>query len=88
MSFAYYVWGGLFHSTEAAWAPAPNPADLIGPLELYGPFATEAEAEREWLGGTRRSVDSCAHRLIVTRLPEADAPVWVEQLRNAVAATA
>jgi hypothetical protein len=81
----FYVWGGLFRDSDAAWSPEPKAADLIGPLEFYGPFENEADAERAWLGGTRRSVDSCAHRLIVASLTEDEAPAWVERLRMAAA---
>lgn len=65
MSTKFRVWGGVFRSVGAACAPAPQRSDIIEAAEEYGPFETEEEADRIWLGQTRRKIDIAAHRLVV-----------------------
>lgn len=54
----FVVWGGVFTDTNF---------DRLEPgtEELYGPFPTEAAAERAWRDETRRKVDIATHRLFV-----------------------
>ncbi len=65
MSKKFRVWGGIFRSIDAACSPMHQPGDIIEAAEEYGPFETEAEADRVWLGQTRRNIDIAAHRLVV-----------------------
>lgn len=65
MSDVFYVWGGRFDTTAKAFQVPPSAGDIVDGFETHGPFATEAEADRAWLGLTRRNVDICAHRMLV-----------------------
>lgn len=69
MGERFIVWGGEFENTEAACAASPDRRSIIGQVEEHGPFDSEAEAERVWLGRMRRNVDVASYRLIVERLP-------------------
>lgn len=80
MSDVFYVWGGRFETTAKAWATPPSAKDILDGFETYGPFTTEAVADQTWLGVTRKNVDICSHRMLVTKLDTAEAPLFLARL--------
>ena len=77
----FLVWGGTFRSNAHAWPQGrePTPSDIIpGTLEVHGPFPAAADAHRRWADQTRRSVDICAHRMIVVEVE--DPAAWAMEL--------
>ncbi|WP_374632999.1 hypothetical protein [Ferrovibrio sp.] len=54
----FYVEGGIFKDLAD---PAPQP----GTEEKYGPFDTEAEADKVWRARMSDKIDICNHRLRV-----------------------
>ncbi len=59
----YYVWGGIFEDTSFRVLTE-------GTEESYGPFHTEAEADRVWRDKASRNIDIAQHRLYVLSLPQ------------------
>jgi hypothetical protein len=57
----YFVWGGVFTDTSFRQLQP-------GAEECYGPFHTEAEADRAWSEHTRKMVDVAQHRLYVLQV--------------------
>lgn len=56
----FFVEGGIFKDLADA-VPIP------GTEERYGPFATEAEADKIWRARMADKLDICNHRLRVIR---------------------
>ena len=54
----YFVWGGVF--TDMTFRELKPGAE-----ECYGPFYSDAEANRIWSEKTRANVDIAQHRLFV-----------------------
>ena len=57
----YYIWGGV-------WKNMKFEECVPGTEEVYGPFATYCETVKVWRGKMGLKIDTCEHRLFISRV--------------------